>query len=65
MALVEIPKPFGPRNYGQRLTIPPGAGAAAVPLDELEIPSPAVSDDQLLVVNEALEKFAALDARSS
>jgi DNA-directed RNA polymerase specialized sigma24 family protein len=36
-----------------------------VELDELEIPSPAGGDDQLLAVNEALEKFAALDPRKA
>ena len=48
-----------------RLAAKRGAGAAAVPLDEVEIPSPASSDDQLLAVNEALEKFATLDPRKA
>ena len=34
-------------------------------MDEIEIPSPTADDDQLLAVNEALEKFAALDARKA
>ena len=38
-----------------------GAGAAMVDVDEIEIPSPVADDDQLLAVNEALEKFATLD----
>ena len=49
----------------RRLAAKRGAGAEAVPLDELELPSPASSDDQLLAMNEALEKFAALDARKA
>lgn len=49
----------------RRLPAKRGAGAEAVPLDEVEIPSPASSDDQLLAVNEALEKFAALDPRKA
>jgi RNA polymerase sigma factor (TIGR02999 family) len=49
----------------RRLAAKRGGGAAAVPLDEVEIPSPASSDDQLLAVDEALEKFAALDARKA
>jgi len=42
-----------------------GAGAEAVPIEEVELSCPAASDDQLLVVNEALEKLAALDARKA
>ncbi len=38
---------------------------APVALDEIEIPSPTADDDQLLAVNEALEKFAALDPRKA
>lgn len=38
-----------------------GGGALPLDVDELEIPSPAADDDQLLAVNEALEKFATLD----
>lgn len=49
----------------RRLAAKRGEGAAAIPLDEIEIPSPASSDDQLLAVNEALEKFAALDPRKA
>lgn len=42
-----------------------GGGVAPVDADEIEIPSPAADDDQLLAVNEALEKFAALDPRKA
>jgi len=49
----------------RRLAAKRGAGAEAVPLDELELPSPASSDDQLLAMDEALQKFAALDARKA
>ena len=45
----------------RRVAAKRGAGAAMVDLDEIEIPSPVADDDQLLAVNEALEKFAALD----
>jgi len=36
-----------------------------VPLEEVEIPMPAADDEQLLAVNEALEKFAVLDPRKA
>ena len=49
----------------RRLATKRGAGAEHVDLDEMEIPSPAADDDQLLAVNEALEKFAALDPRKA
>jgi RNA polymerase sigma factor (TIGR02999 family) len=49
----------------RRLAAKRGAGAVAIPLDEVEIPSPASSDDQLLAVNEAVEKFAALEPRKA
>jgi len=42
-----------------------GAGVEVVDLDGLEISSPAADDDQLLAMNEALEKFAAVDARKA
>jgi RNA polymerase sigma factor (TIGR02999 family) len=42
-----------------------GGGANVVDLDEIEIPSPVADDDRLLAVNEALEKFAALDPRKA
>ena len=49
----------------RRLAAKRGAGAGAVDLDEIEIPSPVADDGQLLAVNEALEKFAALDSRKA
>ncbi len=42
-----------------------GAGAVRVYLIVIEIPSPAADDDQLLAVNEALEKFATIDPRKA
>jgi RNA polymerase sigma factor (TIGR02999 family) len=49
----------------RRLAAKRGAGAEMVPLEELEISSPASSDDHLLAVHEALEKFATLDGRKA
>ncbi len=49
----------------RRVAAKRGAGAARVDLDEIEIPSPIAEDDQLLAVNEALEKFAVLDPRKA
>ena len=46
----------------RRLAAKRGAGAERVEIDELDIPAPA-PDDQLLAMNEALEKFSAQDAR--
>ena len=48
------------RNAAKR-----GAGAEAIPLDDVEIASPFADDDQLLAVNEALEKFALTDPRKA
>ena len=45
----------------RRLAAKRGGGVVAVELDEIAIPPPTADDDQLLAVNEALEKFAALD----
>ena len=42
-----------------------GGGAEPLDVDELEIPSPTSDDDALLLVNEALEKFATLDPRKA
>jgi RNA polymerase sigma factor (TIGR02999 family) len=42
-----------------------GSGIEPLDADELEISSPVADDDQLLAVNEALEKFAAVDARKA
>jgi RNA polymerase sigma factor (TIGR02999 family) len=41
-----------------------GAGAAHLDVDELEIASPA-PDDQLLALNEALDRFAALEPQQA
>ena len=49
----------------RRVAAKRGGGAAVVDVDELEIPSPIADDDQLLAVNEALEKFAAVDPRKA
>ncbi len=49
----------------RRIAAKRGGGAVQVELDEIEIPSPAADDDQLLAMNEALEKFAALDPRKA
>ncbi len=49
----------------RRIAAKRGAGAAMEDVDEVEIPSPVADDDQLLAVNEALEKFAALDPRKA
>ena len=48
----------------RRLAGKRGAGGECLDVDDLEIPAPA-SDDQLLAVNEALEKFAVLDPRKA
>lgn len=48
----------------RRLAAKRGAGAERVELDELNIPTPA-PDDQLLAVDEALEKFARFDPRKA
>jgi len=47
----------------RRLAEKRGAGAEVVDFDGLEICSPVADDEQLLAVNEALEKLAALDPR--
>ena len=49
----------------RRMAAKRGAGAEVVDLDELEISSPATDDDQLLAMNEALEKLTALDPRKA
>jgi RNA polymerase sigma factor (TIGR02999 family) len=48
----------------RRLAAKRGAGEAFLAADDLDIPAPA-PDDQLLAVNDAVEKFAALDARKA
>jgi RNA polymerase sigma factor (TIGR02999 family) len=49
----------------RRLAAKRGGGVQAVSLDELELPSPATSDDQLLAMDDALQKFAAVDPRKA
>jgi RNA polymerase sigma factor (TIGR02999 family) len=49
----------------RRLAAKRGAGVEVVDLDGLEISSPLANDDQLLVLNDALEKLAALDPRKA
>ena len=49
----------------RRLAAKRGAGSVQVELDEIQIPSPVADDDQLLALNEALEKFATLDPRKA
>ena len=36
-----------------------------VDVQEIDLPSPVADDDRLLLVNEALEKFAAIDSRKA
>ena len=48
----------------RRLAAKRDAGEVCLDTDELDIPAPA-TDDQLLAVNEALEKFALQDARKA
>jgi len=47
----------------RRLAAKRGKGNRPLDVDEIEIPSPVADDDQLLAVNEALERFAAVDPR--
>ena len=49
----------------RRLAAKRGAGVEPIPLDDLELPSPVASDDQLLAMDDALQKFAALDPRKA
>jgi RNA polymerase sigma factor (TIGR02999 family) len=49
----------------RRLAVKRGQGVAPLDVDELEIPSPVADDDSLLAVNEALEKFTAIDSRKA
>lgn len=48
----------------RRLAAKRGGGVACVDANDLELPSPA-PDEQLLDVNDALEKFARVDARKA
>jgi RNA polymerase sigma factor (TIGR02999 family) len=49
----------------RRLAAKRGAGVEVVDADGIEISSPLADDDQLLAVNEALEKFAMVDERKA
>ena len=49
----------------RRLAAKRGAGVEVVDLDGLEISLPLADDDQLLALNEALEKFSAVDERKA
>jgi len=49
----------------RRLAAKRGAGVEVVDLDGLEISSPLADDEQLLAVNETLEKFAVVDERKA
>src|SRR6185295_19003395 len=49
----------------RRLAAKRGSGAVPLDVNEMEIPSPAADDDTLLLVNEALEKFWAVDPRKA
>src|ERR1022692_4149582 len=49
----------------RRLAAKRGSGVEVVDLDGLEISSPIADDDQLLAVNEALEKLTAVDPRKA
>ena len=49
----------------RRLAAKRGGGVKPLDADEFEIPTPASDDDTLLAVNEALEKFSAIDPRKA
>ena len=49
----------------RRLAKKRGAGVEVVDLDGIEISSPVADDDQLLAMNEALEKLASVDPRKA
>jgi RNA polymerase sigma factor (TIGR02999 family) len=49
----------------RRLAVKRGAGVDAADLEGLEIPSPVADDDQLLALNEALERLATVDSRKA
>jgi len=48
----------------RRLAAKRGAGESAIDVDDLELAAPA-PDEQLLAVNDAVEKFATVDARKA
>src|SRR3954470_22513313 len=49
----------------RRMAAKRGNGLAAVDIDEIDIPSPAPDDGQLLTINEALERFALIEPRKA
>jgi RNA polymerase sigma factor (TIGR02999 family) len=49
----------------RRLAAKRGGGVEPLDVEEVQIPSPIADDDQLLAVNEVLEKFAGLDPRKA
>ena len=49
----------------RRLALKRGGGLVPVNLDQVEIASPASTDDELLAMHDALEKFAALEPRKA
>ena len=49
----------------RRMAAKRGGGAAHVDVDEIEIAAPVADDEALLRLNEALGKFAAVDARKA
>ena len=48
----------------RRLAVKRGAGDARLDIDEVDIPAPA-NDDQLLAINDALTRLAAIDPRKA
>jgi RNA polymerase sigma factor (TIGR02999 family) len=49
----------------RRLAAKRGGGVTPLDVAEIEIPSPVADDDQLLAVNEALEKYTGVDPRKA
>jgi RNA polymerase sigma factor (TIGR02999 family) len=49
----------------RRMTAKRGGGAERVDADEVDIAAPVVDDEALLRLDEALEKYAAVDARKA
>ena len=49
----------------RRLSAKRGGGVTPVDLDEVEISSPVADDERLLAMNEALDKFAAIEPRKA
>jgi RNA polymerase sigma factor (TIGR02999 family) len=49
----------------RRLAVKRGGGNRLLDVSELEIPAPPVADDSLLVINEALERFAMVEPRKA